>query len=154
MTLRGYREGDHRDIDALYALDVECFDPPFRFTRAAMLRFAGAKRARVVVAEEQGLVVGFCIVHLERAGAERVGYVVTLDVAAAHRRRGVAQAVMAEIERQCAAVGCSAMVLHVFTGNTAARGFYARCGFALASVAADFYGVGLDAEVWSKSLAS
>ena len=81
-----------------------------------------------------------------------MGYVVTLDVAVAHRRRGVARTLMVEAERQAAVAGCAAMALHVHVGNAAAIGFYAGCGFVYVQLAKDFYGPGLDAEVWRKEL--
>jgi ribosomal-protein-alanine N-acetyltransferase len=149
ITLRGYRPGD---LDALYALDVACFEKPFRFTRGAMRRFAEAANAQVVIAETQGELAGFCIVHMERVRGGHVGYVVTLDVAAAYRRQGLARRLMAEAERQAEAAGCNALALHVHTGNAAAIRFYAACGFVYVRPAQDFYGPGLDAAVWSKEL--
>jgi ribosomal-protein-alanine N-acetyltransferase len=149
IMLRGYRASD---LDALYALDVACFAPPFRFSRAAMRRFAGASSARVVIAERDGQICGFCIVDVERRGGSRLGYIVTLDVPEAQRRRGVAGLLMAEAEQQCEADGCSAMALHVHTGNEAARRFYERSGYVRSGAAPGFYGAGLDAEVWQKML--
>jgi ribosomal-protein-alanine N-acetyltransferase len=149
ITLRGYRPAD---LEALYALDVECFAPPFRFSRAAMRRFAEASRARVVLAERDGELCGFCIVDVERRGGSRRGYIVTLDVPVAQRRRGIAALLMAAVERQCLADGCSAMALHVHTGNEAARRFYERSGYRRSGAAPGFYGAGLDAEVWQKAL--
>jgi ribosomal-protein-alanine N-acetyltransferase len=149
ITLRRYQPGD---LDAMYALDVACFAKPFRFTRGAMRRFAEAANAQVVIAEAQAALAGFCIVHLENFRGGPVGYVVTLDVAPEHRRQGIARALMAEAERQAAATGCTAMALHVYTGNAAAIRFYAGCGFVYARPASGFYGPGLDAEVWRKEL--
>ena len=60
--LRGYRDDD---LDAMFRLDEVCFEAPFRFSRAAMRRFAKARRARVAIAELDGELVGFCIVHVE-----------------------------------------------------------------------------------------
>jgi [ribosomal protein S18]-alanine N-acetyltransferase len=150
VVLRGYRAGD---VEAMYALDVACFEKPFRFSRSAMRRFAEATKARVVVAEEGGGVVGFGIVHVEEGELGRAGYVVTLDVAVEHRRKGLAAGMMAELERQALGDGCGAMVLHVFTGNEAATRFYERGGFVRSHRARGFYGKGLDAWVYQKRLA-
>jgi [ribosomal protein S18]-alanine N-acetyltransferase len=150
VRLRGYLPGD---LDAMHALDVACFERPFRFTRAAMRRFAEATKARVVIADGGERLVGFVILHVERSGDERVGYVVTLDVAAEQRRRGVARALMQEAERQAVAAGCSMMALHVFTGNAAAIGFYESAGFERSHRVRGFYGDGLDAIVYHCVLA-
>jgi ribosomal-protein-alanine N-acetyltransferase len=149
LTLRGYRA---TDLDALHALDVVCFQPPFRFSRTAMRRFAEASNALVVVAEQVGLVTGFCIVHVEQVRRESIGYIVTLDVAPEHRRQGVAQTLMAEAEQQARAAGCTLLALHVHTGNEAALRFYARIGFGAIGLEHDFYGKGLDAQLWRKPL--
>src|SRR6185312_10182246 len=125
MIFRPYRSDD---LAALFALDEACFEPPFRFSRAAMRRFAEAKKARVVIAEEDGL-AGFCIVHVERVEGGRVGYVVTLDVAEQWRRKGLAGELMRRVEAEAHEAGCWAMVLHVFVGNDGAIRFYERCGY-------------------------
>lgn len=150
MTLRGYRPDD---LDRLYELDVLCFEAPFRFSRVAMRRFAQASKARVAVAELAGEIAGFCILHLEPGPSGLAGYVVTLDVDPARRREGIAQALMAEVERLAVVEGCDTVLLHVFSGNTAAIAFYAAIGFRQIGWALNFYGRGRDAAVWSKSLA-
>jgi len=94
MEFRGYRADD---FEAMFALDEACFAPEFRFSRAMMRRFAEAKKARVVIAEEDGL-AGFCVVHVERVAGGCVGYVVTLDVAASFRRSGLATELMRRVE--------------------------------------------------------
>ena len=62
VTLREYRDGD---IEAMYALDVACFEPVFRFSRRAMRRFAEARGAVTVLAEVEADLAGFCIVQME-----------------------------------------------------------------------------------------
>jgi ribosomal-protein-alanine N-acetyltransferase len=147
ITQRGYRESD---LEAMHALDVVCFERPFRFSRGAMRRFAEAKKACVVVAEADGEMVGFGIVHVERVQRQKVGYVVTLDVAVDSRRSGVGRVLMKAMESAAVAEGCAAMALHVYVGNVAAIVFYERCGFVFSHVAEGFYGDGLDAQVWHK----
>lgn len=110
-----------------------------------MRRFAEAKNARVVIAEDAGALAGFVIMHMEAAESQRVGYVVTLDVAPQQRRRGIAGLLMGEAERISAAEGCSAMLLHVFTGNLAAINFYHRIGYLRSHRVPGFYGENMDA---------
>ncbi len=149
MLLRGYQADD---LDAMYALDVVCFERPFRFTRGAMRRFAEAKKARVTIVEEHHVLAGFVIMHLEEAEESRIGYIITLDVAPEQRRRGVARLLMNEAERQACEAGCAALVLHVFTGNEAAIRFYASIGFVRSHREEGFYGPELDAWVFHKRL--
>jgi ribosomal-protein-alanine N-acetyltransferase len=149
IRLRPYQAND---LDAMHALDVICFEQPFRFTRSAMRRFADAKNARVVIAEERDAVVGFVILHLENAEGARYGYVVTLDVSPGHRRKGIAGLLMQEAERQASAEGCATVVLHVLTDNEVAIRFYERHEFMRSYREAEFYGRGGDAWVLYKSL--
>ncbi|MDR3746195.1 MAG: GNAT family N-acetyltransferase [Acidobacteriaceae bacterium] len=145
--LREYRVDDWK---AMWALDVLCFEPVFRFSRRAMREFAEAADALTVLAEAEGELAGFCIVHL----SERMGYVVTLDVAEAWRRRGLAQRLMAEVERQASNAGAVGMELHAFTGNAGAIRFYERIGYERVGTAENFYGPGLDALIYRKPLPS
>ena len=146
FELRRYRAGD---LEAMFRLDEVCFEEPFRFSLAVMRRFAEARRARVVVAESDGVLVGFCVVHVEAA---KVGYVVTLDVAPEWRRKGLAGVLMGAVEDQVRAAGCEVMVLHVFTGNEAAIRFFERLGFGWGGVDVVFYGDGVGALVYQKGL--
>ncbi|WP_436979054.1 GNAT family N-acetyltransferase [Streptomyces sp. enrichment culture] len=70
-----------------------------------------------------GAAVARCVVDGRWAGFAAV------EVAAAHRRRGLATALMAELARTALAEGASAAYLQVETGNSAARAVYDRLGF-------------------------
>jgi [ribosomal protein S18]-alanine N-acetyltransferase len=142
------------DLNAMHALDVACFEKPFRFSRSAMRRFAEARNARVVVAEENDLLVGFVILEIEAAEDARFAYIVTLDVSPEHRRRGLAGQLMQQAESVAFREGCAAVVLHVFTGNEPALRFYAGCSFLQSHREHDFYGRGIDAWVFHKLLRS
>ena len=133
---------------AMYRLDIECFEPVFRFSRRAMQHFAENRHALTVMAQTESELAGFAIVNLEG----RIGYIVTLDVAPAWRRHGLGRRLMEELERKVIAVGGTAMELHVFTGNTAAMRLYERLGYKQLGIAAGFYAPGLDGFVYSKLL--
>jgi len=145
INLREYRQGD---LDAMYALDVECFEPAFRFSHRAMRGFAEAQGAMSVLAVSEGNLVGFCVAQME----DQVGYVVTLDVAAPWRRKGVARSLMAALEEKVSVAGGRAMALHVFTGNQAAIRLYEGIGYGRVGTTEGFYGPGRDALVYGKRL--
>jgi len=142
------------DLDALVALDDLCFAAAFRFSRSAMRRFAEAPNARTLLAEDEGQLAGFAILHIESSHTEgsRTGYIVTLDVAPAHRRLGLATRLMEAIEAQARDAGCTALALHVHTGNAAALRFYRKLGFAFSHAEPDFYAPGFDAEVYRRPI--
>jgi ribosomal-protein-alanine N-acetyltransferase len=145
IILREYRQGD---LDAMYALDVECFEPAFRFSRSAMRGFAEGRGAISVLALSAGELVGFCVAQME----DQVGYVVTLDVAAPWRRKGLARTLMSALEEKVSAAGGRAMALHVSTGNQAAIRLYEGIGYGRVGTAEGFYSPGRDALVYGKRL--
>ena len=149
-TLRSYRLGDWQ---AMHALDLLCFEPVFQFSRGDMRGFAETRGAVTVLAEAQGLeaqveLAGFCVTQLD----ERTGYVVTLDVAPAWRRSGLARRLMAEVESKLHSIGAEEMELHVFTGNAEAIRFYEAIGYTQAATAKDFYARSLHALLYRKKL--
>jgi ribosomal protein S18 acetylase RimI-like enzyme len=151
IRFRSYRADD---LHGMHALDVVCFAKPFRFSRAAMRRFSEAANARVILAEDQDELVGFVILHIEEAESERVGYIVTLDVSPHRRRLGIAGDLMEQAEQQALEQGCSALFLHVFTGNESALRFYANHGLIRSRREENFYGPKMDAWVFHKLLTS
>lgn len=149
--MRGYERGDVR---AIFELDEICFAPPFRFSLGSMRYFAEAKNALTVIAESGEEIVGFCIVHVSRVGRDRVGYVVTLDVAPGMRRQGLAGRMMERMEEQSRKTQCGVMGLHVSVENEDAIRFYERAGYSRTEVVRDFYGRGFDAFVYRKRLSA
>ena len=143
IVLRGYRPGDWKKM---YALDVICFERPFQFSLYQMRRYAEDRRALCVLAETGDDLAGFCIAHLEGQWA----YVVTLDVAPAWRRQGLAARLMTDVEDQARMAGAAGMGLHVYNGNTGAIRFYEAIGYGRVGMAEGFYGRGLDALIYRK----
>lgn len=145
LALRDYRPGDDA---ALYALDLVCFEPVFRFTRRAMRAFAQAPGAVTLLIESGAVLAGFVIAHVDND----IGYIVTLDVAPAFRRHGIARRLMAEAESRILTSGATRIVLHVFEHNLAAIQFYENLGYVRTGVAANFYAHGIDALIYIKQL--
>ncbi len=150
IVLREYGE---EDLEAIFQLDEVCFTKEFRFDRDSMRAFAEARNAITLIAESRGGIVGFVIVHIERAVAPRRGYAVTLDVAPEFRRRGLARRLMKAAERRAAGAGAGWMELHVFTENEGAVRFYEGMGYELVATRRGFYGAaGLDAFLYRRML--
>lgn len=119
-----------------------------------MKSFAEAKNACCVVADCGDELAGFCILHVELSRRRVVGYVVTLDVAPQHRRKGLATRMMRAVEQMAVADGCGAIQLHVHTANVAAIRFYEQLGFQRVDELPDFYAPGLDALAMRRALAN
>lgn len=147
-----YRSYERRDLEAMVELDEACFQTPFRFSKEAMRRFSEAKNAWVVVAEEGGQLVGFCIVHQEEAEGAEVGYVVTIDVVGRWRRRGLGEDMLSRGEAWVRSWKGAGMILHVFVKNESAVRFYERMEYGRVGLEEGFYGTGLDAALYWKEL--
>ncbi|MEO6924023.1 MAG: GNAT family N-acetyltransferase [Bryocella sp.] len=145
MKLRKYTD---EDVEKLFRLDEQCFPLPFRFSLEAMRRFASSSKAFVPMAEMDGELVGFVILHVEGTA----GYIVTLDVAEAYRRKGIAQALMQQVEAHAREAACEVLVLHVFDRNQSAIAFYDHAGFEEVDRDENFYGEGLHALVYRRLL--
>ncbi len=139
------REYKRADLEAMVELDAECFAPPFRFSRDAMRQFAEAKNAWVWVVAKGSEIVGFCIVHRERAAMEEFGYLVTIDVAKKFREQGIGERLLTAAEEWVRGWKGSGMLLHVFTENHTALRFYERMRYEKVESLQGFYGPGLDA---------
>lgn len=154
MYLRAYRR---EDFEAVYALDRVCFAPRFRFSRAMMRQVVGTQGAVVVLAceeaDHQEVLLGFCAADSQAsADGQGAGYVATLDVDPVARRRGVGRLLMGEVERQLSLLGATAMMLHVYAGNTAAVQLYESLGYVRVGQEPGLYGVGFDAYLYQKGL--
>jgi ribosomal-protein-alanine N-acetyltransferase len=138
----------------MFQLDEACFAEEFRFDRESMREFAEEQNAVVRVAEKGcGEIAGFVIVHVEHVVTGWRAYVVTLDVSAECRQKGLARRLMREVEACATVTGVGWMQLHVFTGNEGAIRFYERIGYKRISLKQAFYGeAGLDAYVYGKEL--
>jgi ribosomal protein S18 acetylase RimI-like enzyme len=143
----------------MVSLDEVCFAAELRFSRSLMRRYAEARDAlALVIGAGDGRgddeLTGFVIVQIEQdETAEKLGYVVTLDVAPASRRTGVAATLMREVERQALATGAVRMLLHVSVQNEPAIRFYATQAYRQIGLEPEFYGgPGMDAYLYGKGL--
>lgn len=82
-----------------------------------------------VLAGDGGPVVGQVWFALERGDGACGAFVYDLGIAPAHRRAGHARRALAQVEALAAALGATALGLHVFAFNDAAQALYRRLGF-------------------------
>jgi len=152
-SLRPYSPSD---LEALYEIDQLCYPPEIAYSRRELrnyLRFPGANClvAEAVVeniAEPGPVIIGFCITARLRAE----GYIITMDVLAAHRRQGVAAALLAEAERRLFENGVSEVGLETATDNDSAIAFWRKHGYRKCGIRKHYYPGGRDAFSMSKTL--
>jgi ribosomal protein S18 acetylase RimI-like enzyme len=146
VRLRTYTPAD---FEALYEIDQACYEPAIAYSRRELrnyLRFPGAD---CVVAEAHGQIIGFCLTAHEHNS----GYIITMDVLAEHRRKGVGTMLLTAAERQLAATGVRAIALETATDNSSAIAFWQKHGYRKCGVKKDYYPGGRDAFSMSKPLA-
>lgn len=116
------------DASALAALHREVLGETDGWSDVGLRRVLMASAARGLVATSRAaprLPLGFVVAFAAAGEAE----VLALCVAAAHRRQGVARALLRELGKQLATDGISRLHLEVRASNFAARELYARNGF-------------------------
>jgi ribosomal-protein-alanine N-acetyltransferase len=146
------------DLETLYEIDQLCYPPEIAYSRRELrnyLRFPGAdcliaEAAAENVAEPSHKIIGFCITARLRAE----GYIITMDVLSAHRRQGVATALLAEAERRLAQNGVLEVGLETATDNDSAIAFWQKHGYRETGIRKNYYPGGLDAFSMVKTLRS
>jgi ribosomal-protein-alanine N-acetyltransferase len=129
-----------RDLEALYELDQQCFEPDIAYTRGQLRDLLSRPNAVGLAAEVDGALAGFAIGH--RTGGR--GHVVTLDVAGGSRRQGVGRELMRRLVERLEAAGARVIRLEVDLRNAGAIRFYERLGFRETRRLLEYYGDGLD----------
>lgn len=147
-----YRLYDPRDFTALYAIEEACFEAPLRFSRAYMRQLVRSAESVTWVAEEAGQLAGFAIVEWSGAPGEIVGYIQTLEVSPAYRRRGVGLELLRRLEASARDAGAAQIWLHVDTDNEAAIGLYRGERYERQGRHEHYYGRARAADIYCKQL--
>jgi ribosomal-protein-alanine N-acetyltransferase len=150
------RDVERADLDALFALDQQCFPPGIAYSRATLRYFLSQPRFRSIVAEDDTskAILGFIIAEVHLEHARRIGHIITIDVALSERRRGLGRTLMQEMLDLLAASEVATIRLEVAVDNLGAQEFYRQLGFAQTGRIPGFYLGTLDALVLERSLAS
>ncbi len=148
-----YRHYKPEDFEPLYAVEEACFEPPFRFSRAAMRKLVRSEHAATWIAEEDGQMAGFAIVEWVEEAGLKVAYIPTIEVDTAKRRAGTGRALLRLMEQSAQQAGARVIWLHVDEQNAAAIRLYESNGYHREGRQADFYPLGRAALVYAKPLA-
>lgn len=152
--MRAYQR---KDFEAAYRLDQACYPPGIAYSRYALREFFSLPGTAAWVAEEEeeppppkaGL-VGFVIV---RPVGSRRGHVITLDVRADRRRRGIGRTLLATAETWLRAQGVRRVRLETAVENPTAVAFWRQAGYQVQGVLPRYYLGRDDAYQMEKELA-
>jgi ribosomal-protein-alanine N-acetyltransferase len=147
-----YRLYRPEDFSQLYAIEEACFQPPFRFPRRTMRQLVDSPRSATWIAEEEDQMTGFAIVEWPGESDQVIAYIETLEVALAHRKRGIGAELLCRIEASAIAAGAQALWLHVAEENAVAIRLYQAHGFLSQGREDNYYGPGMPALIYAKPL--
>ena len=125
--LREY--GGPADLPGLLTTLAEAFAEPWDAARAARELTAAPTVKAIYVVTADGAVIGTASSRLLPEHFPGSGYVHWIGVAGAHRRRGVAAALLARVLDDFRERGCGAAVLETDDFRLPAIRAYLRCGF-------------------------
>jgi len=128
------RPANADDIPAMRALALQSPEAA-QWTEQHYKDLAGDESRLALVAEEQGKLVGFLVVH-DIAGECELENIV---VAAEARRRGIGRTLLSELVKAATKRRVRAIHLEVRSQNRAARALYERLGFVQSGVRRNYY---------------
>jgi ribosomal-protein-alanine N-acetyltransferase len=137
------------DVPELTGLDAVCFPPHVAYDADYFRELVGTPGVLGVRARDGAELAGFI---LWSRWPEKIGHVITVDVAPGRRREGLGTRLMTVMEEDCRAAGSRRVILEVSVTNTAAVDFYRRLGYHVASFLPDYYGEGQHAHFMMKLL--
>jgi ribosomal protein S18 acetylase RimI-like enzyme len=124
MQIRPFEDADEPAVVELWR---RCgLTRPWNDPHKDIARKRGVQPELFLVGVEAGVVVATAMAGYDG----HRGWVNYVAVDPAHRRQGLARALMAEVEARLTALGCPKINLQIRKENVGARGFYERLGFA------------------------
>ncbi len=149
MDYRLYRP---EDFEQLYAIEEQCFQPPFRFGRRYMRQLVDSAATTTWIAEEDGRLTGFAVIEHAMDGQAQAAYIQTIEVSATEQRKGIGRELLSRIEKSAQMAGASEVWLHVDEQNSGAIALYCAHGYEKQGRQAHYYARNRAAEIYRKSL--
>jgi len=134
----------------MHKLDQSCFPPGISYSKMMLRYYLAQPGAECLVAVDENKIVGFLISEENPP----LGHIITLDVAATHRRHGVGTLLLNENEEHMTYRGVRTVLLETATTNEAGIAFWQRHGYRREAVLKKYYSGGLDAFEMRKRLAA
>jgi len=138
------------DLDSIAELDRLCFPPPIAFSRHMFEECLTSDYCQCFGLKKDHKLVAFAVIAF--SGIDSI-QIITVDVHPAHRRAGIADSLMAEIEARARAEEVHRISLQVSVDNEIAILLYEKWGFEVKARINDYYGRGKNAYHMDRSLA-
>jgi [ribosomal protein S18]-alanine N-acetyltransferase len=137
-------------LKEILRLNLRCFTAGDSYNKHTLTYLLNEPRTlsyRAVTAE--GEIAAFAFVMINANGA---AHLTTIGVAPEHRRRGIAERLLAHIETMLHQKEIGTIMLEVRVGNYAAQQLYRRSGYHVVQRIASYYNNGEDCYLMMKSL--
>lgn len=121
-------EASIHHLNKLCQIEKECFNKEV-FTKQQIAYLLNNHNSVGIIAKINKEIAGFIIGKIEIDGKTLVGHILTIDVSLLHRRKGVAQRLLREIEMLLKKKGVKTCKLEVREDNIVALKLYEKLGY-------------------------
>jgi ribosomal-protein-alanine acetyltransferase len=128
-----------RLLDKLYEIEKQCFEQE-AFTKQQLTYLIADYNTIGLTAQVNAEIVGFAMARVTIRRNIMFGHILTIDVAPAYRRKGIAQKLLQEIETILRERGIRECRLEVRENNTAALNLYQKLGYTKIGKLEKYYG--------------
>jgi [ribosomal protein S18]-alanine N-acetyltransferase len=146
VSLRPFRPDD---LETLYRIDQACFPGGVSYSRQELAAFITHRTSKTWVAVASEQIIGFLVAG---RAPQRLGHIITIDVAEHWRRRNVGTALMDSAEAWAHAQRLRFVYLETAEDNLTAQAFYEKRGYATLKRIPRYYANGAAACVMVKAL--
>jgi ribosomal-protein-alanine acetyltransferase len=128
-----------RLLGKLYEIEKQCFGQE-AFTKQQLTYLLTAYNAIGLAARVNSEIAGFAIARVDIGRNTSFGHILTVDIAPAYRRKGIAQKLLQEIETIFREKGIKECRLEVREDNVAALTLYQKLGYKKVGKLEKYYG--------------
>ncbi len=128
-----------RLLDKLYEIEEQCFYQE-AFTKRQIAYLLTDYNTIALVAKADNEIAGFIITQVEIENNTLFGHIITINVASAFRRKGIANRMLQEMETLLKQKGVNECHLEVREDNSAAIKLYQNSGYQKMSKLEKYYG--------------
>ena len=128
-----------RHLGRLCEIEKQCFEQE-AFTKQQFAYLLNDYSIIGLAALVNGVIAGFAMARLDIRRNVQFGHIVTVDVAPAYRRKGIAQKLLLEVEALLRMRGIKECRLEVRENNVAALSLYQKLGYRKIGKLEKYYG--------------
>jgi len=126
-------------LDRLCEIEMKCFETE-AFTKQQIAYLLTDSNSVILVSRVKGEIVGFIIGKTYMDKKTSAGQILTIDVSPKHRRKGIGQRLLQEIEKTFKDKGVKICYLEVRENNFVALSLYQKLGYKKVGRLENYYG--------------